>query len=421
MINSLLKNRFINSAIIDNNVGKIELYGDVYDEIPIDWWTGKPITDVAITLKDFKESLEKVKSCDSLEIHLNSYGGDATVGLTIRNLLKATQKHTTCIIDGIAASAAFTIAAGCDEVHVYKGSILMCHKVMSLLVGYYNNDNLQEIINGNEAYDNAAAAVYADKTGMTTMQCLNLMKKVTWMTGEQAIQYGFADKLLEDPNKSDALPVNLEVVNKNKLKVNGIEHTISGGIPDDFLHSINLQQNKGGIKNMPKSRSENFFNHVANFFKNENTNVDEESNDLNDNQNENSEEDAQNVNENNNNELKTENESQVSVETQIQNAVKAERDRIQGIQEIASSIDDDLVQEALYGDKACDAKELALRSLHREAEKNQKALTNLNADANTSRANDVASEPANTLSYSEDAEREQAVRSMNAKISKEGK
>lgn len=59
VINSLLKNRFINSAIIDNNVGKIELYGDVYDEIPIDWWTGKPITDVAITLKDFKESLEK--------------------------------------------------------------------------------------------------------------------------------------------------------------------------------------------------------------------------------------------------------------------------------------------------------------------------------------------------------------------------
>lgn len=54
----------------------------------------------------------------------------------------------------------------------------MCHKVMSLLVGYYNNDNLQEIINGNEAYDNAAAAVYADKTGMTTMQCLNLMKKL---------------------------------------------------------------------------------------------------------------------------------------------------------------------------------------------------------------------------------------------------
>lgn len=402
------KRCFINSAIVENDVGKIDMYGDVYEEVPKDWWTGEPIVEQAITLKDFKDALNNIKNCSRIELHLNSYGGDATVGLTIRNLLKSTNKHITCVVEGIAASAAFTIASGCDEVQVYKGSLMMCHKVMSLLLGYYNNDDLQEVINGNEAYDNASAAVYAAKTGMSETQCLNLMKKVTWMTGQQAIDYGFADTMLEGEAQ-------VELVNKNTLKVNGIEQRLMGmNIPDEIVTTM-IAKDSGGNEDMAKNVLERFKNHINAFFENsvEDDDSEEKQSALNKEDDENSNEDGK---------QKSENEEDGNSEENIQNAIKLERERLQAIDAIAKQIDSDLVQEAKYGKTACNASELAFRAMQREAEKGNKALQSLESDNENSKANDISSVPGATTvlddKKSEEIAREQAVKELMEKINK---
>ena len=402
-INKFQKSRFINSAIIEGDVGKIELYGDVYETQPIDWWTGKPIEGYFITLDDFKESLNKVKNCSRIQLHLNSYGGDATVGLTIRNLLKATGKKITCVIDGIAASAAFTIACGADEVQVYKGSIMMCHKVMSLIFGFYNNDELQQVMNGNDAYDKASAAVYAAKTGMSEQQCLNLMAKSTWMTGQQALDYGFADVMLEDENHDSKV----ELVNNTTLSVNGVKHNISNmNVPDEILRSMTAK-NTGGNEMADESKLQKFFNLVSDFFKNEVEEAPAEG--------EGNEAPAEGEEEGN------EEESEVAV----QNAVNAERQRLQAIDEMAAGIDAELVQEAKYGATACDAAELALRAKQKEDEKKQSALEKMQSDSNSSKVNDVASAPApkDDVDLDDDTKIEQAVDEMYKKLqqSKEGK
>ena len=430
-INKFQKSRFINSAIIEGDVGKIELYGDVYETQPIDWWTGKPIEGYFITLDDFKESLNKVKNCSRIQLHLNSYGGDATVGLTIRNLLKATGKKITCVIDGIAASAAFTIACGADEVQVYKGSIMMCHKVMSLIFGFYNNDELQQVMNGNDAYDKASAAVYAAKTGMSEQQCLNLMAKSTWMTGQQALDYGFADVMLEDENHDSKV----ELVNNTTLSVNGVKHNISNmNVPDEILRSMTAK-NTGGNEMADESKLQKFFNLVSDFFKNE---VEEapaegEGNEAP----AESEEEQAPAEEQKQNEAPAEGEgneapaegeeegNEEESEVAVQNAVNAERQRLQAIDEMAAGIDAELVQEAKYGATACDAAELALRAKQKEDEKKQSALEKMQSDSNSSKVNDVASAPApkDDVDLDDDTKIEQAVDEMYKKLqqSKEGK
>ena len=101
--------QFINSALLDDNVGRIELWGDVYDTQPCDMWTGEPLDIQCITIKDFKDALESIKNCSSIELHLNSYGGDATVGIAIHNLLKSSGKKITCVIDAaLQATASIT-------------------------------------------------------------------------------------------------------------------------------------------------------------------------------------------------------------------------------------------------------------------------------------------------------------------------
>lgn len=416
------KRTFINSAVSNDNVGRIEMYGDVYEEIPVDFWTGEPITDQAITLKDVKEALSKLENCSRLEIHLSSYGGDATVGLTIHNLLKGMNKHITCIIDGIAASAAFTIASACDDVQVYPGSLMMCHRVMSMLFGFYNVDDLQKVINGNNAYDKASAAVYSQKTGMTEAQCLNLMKSETWMTGKQAIEYGFANTLLDGEESK------LQLINKTTLKVNGIEQNIKGlNIPDDILNGI--KTNLGGNKNMSKETLlEKFNKHVSSFFQNSAEEKEIEAPTT-----ETPEAEAPKEQEPIVETPVETNEPQADVLTEEKiNSLKqeftnAERARIQEIEQIANSIDTDLVNEAKYGETACDAKELALRAMQREVQKNNEALKKLRDDNNSSKVNEVASvagaaDPADEKSVT-DATIKSAVKELFNKInqSKEGK
>jgi ATP-dependent protease ClpP protease subunit len=417
--------QFINSALLDNNVGKIELWGDVCESQPIDMWTGQPLDIQCITMKDFKEALNKVQHCNSIELHLNSYGGDATVGIAIHNLLKATGKKITCVIDAVAASAAFTIAMAADEVQVYPGSILMCHEVKSFMFGYYGNDDLKKIENGNTAYNNSAASMYSKKSGMTKAQCLNLMKKETWMDAAEALSYGFADVLLKDDEDKPAV----ELINKTTMKINGVEHDISGlNIPEEFINKTNQLGGNGMSK---ESLKDKLINAISAIFKNEaeelieikaevveevkeEAEIKEEEKQEPESVEEVVEEKVENA------EGKEEIVEEAPVDNQevVNSAIEAERKRIQEIEDIANGIDADLVQEAKFGNNACDAKELALRALQRDAEKTNKALEALKEDTKTSKVNEVESVQAAEIVDEENLTESQAVNAVKAMYAK---
>ena len=418
--------QFINSALLDNNVGKIELWGDVYETQPCDLWTGEPLDTQCITIKDFKEALNRVQNCSSIELHLNSYGGDATVGIAIHNLLKASGKKITCVIDAVAASAAFTIAMAADEVKVYPGSILMCHEVKSFMFGYYGNEDLKKIENGNTAYNNSAAAMYSQKSGMSKSQCLNLMKKETWMTGAEAVNYGFADSLIETAEEN--APV--ELVNKTTMKINGVEHDISGlKIPDEFIQhtkGINIT-NSGGDSMSKTNLKDQIINAISSIFKND-AEVEEEDKKEAVAEEEEEKQNAEGEEEAPEEEEKEQEEEKANVsEVEIANSAReAERKRIQEIEAIAGSIDADLVQEAKFGNSACDAKELALRAMQRENEKANQALDKLQSDNEDSKVNEVGSEAAKADDPSElqtKTDIENSVKALFEKINKakEGK
>ena len=428
--------QFINSILLDNNVGKIELWGDVMESKPLDWWTGEPLDIQCITPQDFKDAMAELQNCSTIELHLNSYGGDATVGIAIGNLLKQSGKHTICVVDGIAASAAFTIAMSCDEVHVYPSSILMCHEVKSLLWGYYGNDDLKKIENGNTAYNNASAEVYSRKSGMSKAQCLNLMKKETWFTGTDAISYKFADKLLSIDEGQEP-PV--ELINKTTMKINGVEHDISGlNIPEEFIQKTNLTTGGNGMSK--EGLKDKVINAISAIFKNEveeeeeKTEVKEEEEKQNaegddeeeEKEKENKAKNAEGEDEEEKEPEEAEGEEKEKEEEKenainqefVNSAVEAERKRIQEIEEIANGIDADLVQEAKFGNNACDAKELALRALQRETEKTNKALEDLKSDTEKSKVNEVETVQAAEIVDSENLTESQAQNAVKAMYKK---
>ena len=190
-------------AVVEGSHAELTMYGDIYERRPVDWYTGEPIEGAFITLDEFLADLEAIRGCTSLTIRMNSYGGDATVANVIHNRLRDLSRagmELTCIVDGVAMSGGSLIMCACDRVEVYPSSLIMIHNAWGFFWGGYNAQELLELAAQLEAYDQMQASIYERKTGLSKDVILQLMDETTYMTGAEALEKGFADELMEDPN-----------------------------------------------------------------------------------------------------------------------------------------------------------------------------------------------------------------------------
>lgn len=75
-------------------------------------------------------------------------------------------------------------------------------------------------------------------------------------------------------------------------------------------------------------------------------------------------------------------------------AITVERARLQAIQEIAATVgDQEMVNEAMYGENACTASELALRAMQKQAKLGTQHIQNQAQDFQQSGAAGVAADP----------------------------
>ena len=185
----------------DGENAELIMYGEIVESQPVDWWTGEPIEGSYIVQSEFLDDLKSLAGAKTLTIRMNSVGGDAGVSILIYNRLRelATQgMELTCIVDGVAMSGGSLIMSACDTVLVNPASIVMIHKCWSSLWGGYNADELKELAARNEAWDKAQVSIYKRKCGLSDMVISNMMAKTTYMTGTEAVEKGFANKVLED-------------------------------------------------------------------------------------------------------------------------------------------------------------------------------------------------------------------------------
>lgn len=377
--------RMMNYKIVNktNDEGEIIFYGEVVEEIPRDWWTDEPVDGMYIALNDFMKDLEQIKNKDKITIRINSVGGDFNTGVVIHNLLKNLKAYKTGIIDGLCASAATLIACACDELHVFPSSRFMIHDAQAGLCGWFTKDKLTKVCNQLVSTEESMAQIYIAKCQKSEEEILNLTNLETWFVGQKIIDNGFADKLISDEKRD----VNFKIENNGKILVaNGVKHDISAykNFPQEDL---NLKE---------ESLIEKITNKVINSLagKQETAGVSEINNtaqktDI-------QEQEGGTVVAKTVEELKTECPELVA---QIENAAKtdasqsavvAERQRIQEIEAIEASIgDQELINAAKYGEKACSASELALQALQKQSAIGKNHLDDINADTTASKTKDV--------------------------------
>lgn len=146
----------------------------------------------ATSAEDVRNALAEI-TAPTVRIKLNSGGGDADQGIEIYNYLKDLDKHIVVEVTSLAASAASIIAMGADEVIMRTGSRMMIHEAATFAYG--TKQDIKKTLNALETYDESIISIYQQKTGNSREEIAKLIEDETWMTAEQAVKDGFADKV----------------------------------------------------------------------------------------------------------------------------------------------------------------------------------------------------------------------------------
>ena len=187
----------------ESGVLELYIYGDVEAET-FNWeeWRYEPSANSA---QHFREELAKYPDASEIRIYINSYGGSVFEGTAIYNQLKRHPAHKTVYVDGFACSIASVIAMAGDEVVMPRNTMMMIHNMWSCVCG--NAAELRKAADDLDIINDAGRQAYLSKVGdkLTEEKLAEMMDAETWLTAEQCIEYGLADRLAEqDADMSNA-------------------------------------------------------------------------------------------------------------------------------------------------------------------------------------------------------------------------
>ncbi len=129
-------------------------------------------------------------TASSINVHINSYGGDVAEGLAIYNTLKNSSKKVTTYCDGFACSAASVIFMAGDERIMNEASLLMIHNAWTCASGDANE--FRKRANILDKITNGSVKAYMEKVNISEEALKNLMDEETWITAREATEWGFA-------------------------------------------------------------------------------------------------------------------------------------------------------------------------------------------------------------------------------------
>lgn len=131
---------------------------------------------------------------DEIEVNIASNGGDLFAASEIYTMLKDDPRNVTVNVQGLAASSASIIAMAGDKVNISPTAQMMIHQVWSNTQG--NADDMRSSADSLDSADQAVVNAYAMKTGLDPEAILSMMQQETWMNAQEAVDKGFADKIM---------------------------------------------------------------------------------------------------------------------------------------------------------------------------------------------------------------------------------
>lgn len=186
---------------------KLYIYDSVRALGPFNWKEWK-YEESETSAKYFRDMLDEIPDGETIELHVNSAGGEVGEGVTIFNLLKQKSEAGCKIIgyvDGMAYSVAMDIIMAATEIHMGLGTTMFLHNPWMFASG--NAEQLRNYADQLDALALASQQLYLARSGgkIEQEELVDLMNKETMLDPESCLKYGFCDQI--DDFKATGLDV----------------------------------------------------------------------------------------------------------------------------------------------------------------------------------------------------------------------
>ena len=196
------KNKIIwNIVKNDDKNAELMLYGDIVESFWGDTISAKEVTEYLADL-----------DVENINVYINSNGGVVETAIAINNALRRHKAKVTVNIDGIAASAATLITCAGDTVRMPKNALFMIHNPLTIAMG--DSEEMRKQADVLEKYKNSILETYLQKVNIDKEKLSELMDNETWLSAEEALEYGFIDEIIEN---ADIQVVENKVISNNMV------------------------------------------------------------------------------------------------------------------------------------------------------------------------------------------------------------
>ena len=162
------------------------MYGEFSDD---------PYTVDAITVAEVIEALQTLRGSRNIVARINSPGGSVFEAVAIYNALVRHEAHVRVEIDALAASAAAIVAMAGDEIVMAGNASMMIHRAWTIAMG--NREELAIVVRSLRTVDELMLDTFDARTGGKSRRDAieAWVNAETWMSPEQAVERGFADRV----------------------------------------------------------------------------------------------------------------------------------------------------------------------------------------------------------------------------------
>lgn len=239
-------NKFWN--FLDNgDTAELQLFGTIQSEE--DWWS-----DDCVTYRDFINELNALGNKKTINVIIQSGGGDVFAANAIYNALVMNNAKINGKVIGICASAATIILMACDSRSIAKNAILMVHNPSATLRGSYQAEELIKLAEVTEQVKKSIVTAYMEKLDKTEDEINQLMNEESWYVGQEAVDAGFCDSVIDVGFSNSILNHNFN----NNFIVNDVAYSFKNYI-EKFVPD-NVQKKVQNLSNTPKKETRTFFN-----------------------------------------------------------------------------------------------------------------------------------------------------------------
>lgn len=162
------------------DVREVRIYGDIGE------W--------AVSAASVARQLDGI-TADTLDVRINSNGGDVWDGFAIHNALRRHRATVTVHVDGLAASAASFIAMAGDDIVIAPNARMMIHEAWMAAVG--NAAELGAAATILDGLSATYAEIYAARAGGTPEHWRDIMRAERWYNATEALQAGLVDRIAD--------------------------------------------------------------------------------------------------------------------------------------------------------------------------------------------------------------------------------